>query len=133
MAHQFVTGAETSESEELYIGGSENIDASLFDAFDYVALGHLHRPQCVGRKTLRYCGTPLKYSFSEVNDHKSVTVIDMGKKGDIAISELPLEPTHEMRVIRGTYDELMNRNRFYIEQEKEDYDHVCKIGLRGNH
>ena len=112
VAHQFVTGANTSESEELYIGGSENVDGSLFDVFDYVALGHLHRPQHIGRETLRYCGSPLKYSFSEANDHKSVTVIDIGKKGDVNISELPLEPPHEMRVIRGSYNELMNRSHY---------------------
>jgi len=112
IAHQFVTGAETSESEELYIGGSENVDASLFDVFDYVALGHLHRPQHIGRETLRYCGTPLKYSFSEMNDTKSITIVDMGGKGDISISVLPLYPNHEMREIRGTYNELMNRDHY---------------------
>ena len=120
VAHQFVTGAKTSESEELYIGGSENVDASLFDAFDYVALGHLHRSQYIGRKTLRYCGTPLKYSFSEANNQKSVTVVDMGNKGDIVISELALSPIHEMRVIRGAYDELMNRNN-YLGTNTDDY------------
>jgi len=112
VAHQFVTGAVTSESEEIYIGGSENVDGSLFDIFDYVALGHLHRPQHIGREALRYCGTPLKYSFSEVNGQKSVTVVDMGKKGEVVISELPLEPAHGMRVIRGTYNELMNRSHY---------------------
>jgi exonuclease SbcD len=111
IAHQFVTGAVTSESEE-YVGGSENVDGSLFDAFDYVALGHLHRPQHIERETLRYCGSPLKYSFSEVNDQKSVTVVDMGQKGEVVLSELPLEPAHEMRVIRGTYNELMNRSHY---------------------
>jgi len=120
VAHQFVTGAETSESEELYIGGSENVDGSLFDAFDYVALGHLHRPQHIRRETLRYCGTPLKYSFSEANDKKTVTVVDMGKKGEAAISELPLAPLHEMRAIRGTYNELMSREN-YIGTNTDDY------------
>ena len=123
VAHQFVTGAEIGESEEIYIGGSENVDGSLFDAFDYVALGHLHRPQHVGRETLRYCGTPLKYSFSEVNDQKSVTVVDMGDKGDVVISEIPLSPIREMRVIRGTYDELMNRNH-YSGTNTDDYIRV---------
>ena len=120
VAHQFVTGAKTSESEEKYVGGSENVDSSLFDAFDYVALGHLHRPQHIGRETLRYCGTPLKYSFSEVNDKKSVTVVDMGKKGEIAVSELPLAPIHEMRVIRGAYNELMKREN-YLGTNTDDY------------
>lgn len=123
VAHQFVTSAETSESEELYIGGSENVDGSLFDAFDYVALGHLHRPQHIGRETLRYCGTPLKYSFSEADDHKSVTIVDIGCKGEIVISELPLEPTREMRVIRGTYGELMSRD-FQRSIRTDDYIRV---------
>jgi len=126
IAHQYVTGAETSESEELYIGGSENVDGSLFDAFDYVALGHLHRPQHIGRETLRYCGTPLKYSFSEANDHKSVTVVDIAGKGEIVISELPLEPIHEMRVIRGTYNELMSRE-FHRNINTDDYVRIVLI------
>jgi exonuclease SbcD len=123
VAHQFVTGAATSESEEIYIGGSENVDGSLFDAFDYVALGHLHRPQHVGRETLRYSGTPLKYSFSEADDEKSVTVVDMGDKGDISISTLALTPAHEMRVIKGTYNELMSRD-FQRTLDTDDYVRV---------
>jgi exonuclease SbcD len=123
VAHQFVTGATTSESEEIYIGGSENVDGSLFDAFDYVALGHLHRPQHIGRETLRYSGTPLKYSFSEANDEKSVTVVEMGVKGDISISTLPLTPAHEMRVIKGNYNELMSRD-FQRTLDTDDYVRV---------
>ena len=71
IAHQFVTGAEKSNSEDISVGGIDNVDAEVFDDFDYVALGHIHKPQFVGRETIRYCGTPLKYSFSEVN-HKKV-------------------------------------------------------------
>lgn len=112
VAHQFVTGAITSESEEISVGGSENVDGSVFDGFDYVALGHIHRPQKMGRDTLRYSGTPLKYSFSEANHTKSVTVVDIGCKGDVQISELPLTPMREMREMRGTYDEIMNRNHY---------------------
>lgn len=123
IAHQFVTGAITSESEELYIGGSENIDASLFDDFDYVALGHIHRPQCVGRETLRYCGTPLKYSFSEMNHQKSVTVVEMGGKGDVSVSEIPLDPLRDMREVRGTYAEVSAWQN-YIETDTDDYIHV---------
>ncbi len=125
VAHQFVTGAEISEgSEEISVGGSENIDGALFNAFDYVALGHIHRPQSMGRETMRYCGAPLKYSVSEINQQKSVTVVDMGEKGSINISELPLTPHHEMLEVRGTYDEIMNRS-FYREIDTEkDYIHI---------
>ena len=79
LTHQFVTGAATCSSEELSVGGSENVDASVFDAFDYVALGHIHGPQNIGCNRIRYCGTPLKYSISEENHHKSVTVVHLGQ------------------------------------------------------
>lgn len=120
IAHQFITGASTSESEELLVGGSENVDGSLFGDFDYVALGHLHRPQQVGRETMRYSGTPLKYSFSETDHTKSVTAVVMGSKGEIKISELPLTPLRELREVRGTYNEVMNRNS-YRDTNTEDY------------
>ena len=106
VAHQFVTGAARSESEDVSVGGMDNVDASVFDGFDYVALGHLHGPQHIGRKTVRYCGTPLKYSFSEKDHVKSVTVVTLGKKGETEVRTVPLTPRHEMREIRGTYDEL---------------------------
>jgi exonuclease SbcD len=125
VAHQFVTGAEISEgSEEISVKTSENIDGRLFDAFDYVALGHIHRPQSVGRETVRYCGTPLKYSFSEINQQKSVTVVDMGKKGTVNISELPLVPSREMRKVRGTYAEIMNRGFYQKMDTDNDYIHI---------
>jgi len=120
IAHQFITGAATSESEEITIGGSENVDGSLFDDFDYVALGHLHRPQKIGRETIRYSGTPLKYAFSEADHTKSVTAVTMGDKGEIEISELPLVPLREMREVRGMYNEIMNRNN-YRDTNTEDY------------
>lgn len=123
IAHQFVTGAVTSESEEISVGGSENVDGSVFNGFDYVALGHIHRPQQMGRETLRYCGTPLKYSFSEASHIKSVTVVDMNGKGEIAITELPLVPLHDMREVRGTYNEIMDRNS-YRGTNTEDYIHI---------
>lgn len=123
IAHQFVTGAVTSESEEISVGGSENVDGSVFDGFDYVALGHIHRPQQIGRETLRYSGTPLKYSFSEASHTKSVTVVDMGGKGEITITELPLVPLRDMREVRGTYNEIMNRNS-YRGTNTEDYIHI---------
>jgi len=123
IAHQFVTGAITSESEEISVGGSENVDGSVFDGFDYVALGHIHRPQQICRETLRYCGTPLKYSFSEASHTKSVTVVDMDGKGEIKITELPLVPLRDMREVRGTYNEIMNRNS-YRGTNTEDYIHI---------
>ena len=106
ITHQFVTGAERSESEDYIVGGLDNIDASAFEDFDYVALGHLHRPQSCGRATIRYSGSPLKYSFSEVNDKKSVSIIEItGEKG-LIIKERPLVPLHDWHDLRGTYDEL---------------------------
>lgn len=125
VAHQFMTGAEISEgSEEIAVGGSENIDGALFNTFDYVALGHIHRPQIVGRETMRYCGTPLKYSFSEINQQKSVTIVEMGGKGEVSISELPLIPYHEMLEVRGTYDEIMNRTFYRAIDTEKDYIHI---------
>ena len=85
IAHQFVTGAMRCESEEVSVGGLDNVDASVFDGFDYVALGHIHSPQAVGRDQVRYCGTPLKYSFSEAGQEKSITVVELKEKGKIII------------------------------------------------
>lgn len=106
LCHQFITGCETSDSEERAVGGLDNIDASVFDAFDYVALGHIHKPQKVKRDTLRYAGSPLKYSFSEANHKKSAAVVDMREKGDIAVRTAPLYPLHDVRLIEGNMDEL---------------------------
>lgn len=108
VAHQFIFGAQSCESEERMIGGLEEIPVSLFDDFDYVALGHLHGPQKVGRPEVRYCGSPLKYSFSEVNHKKSVTIVEMGKKGSVEISTVPINQPHEMREVRGSFEELIN-------------------------
>lgn len=107
IAHQFLTGSKISDSEEHSVGGADNVDASVFDDFDYAALGHLHGPQPVGREAVRYCGTPLKYSFSEALHEKSVTVVEMKEKGNVSIRTVPLVPLRDMRYIRGTYDELM--------------------------
>ena len=124
LSHQFVTGAARSESEELSIGGLEDIAADIFHAFDYVALGHIHRPQSVGgRDTLRYCGTPLKYSFSEAGHQKSVTLVELKEKGRVELSFLPLTPLHDMREIRGSYEELTLRSS-YAGTDLEDYLHV---------
>lgn len=108
IAHQFITGSEISESEELSVGGLDNIDASIFDDFDYVALGHIHKPQHVKRETLRYAGSPLKYSFSEVNHKKSIAIISMHEKGDLTIDLEPIYPAHDVRKVEGTLDELIH-------------------------
>lgn len=122
-AHQFITGAMSCESEEVTVGGMDNGDASLFDAFDYVALGHIHSPQSVGRKEVRYCGTPLKYSFSEVSQEKSITVVELEEKGNVQIKTLPLIPLRDMRKIRGTYMEVTDRS-FYEGTDQQDYIQV---------
>ena len=123
VAHQFVTGAAVSGSEELSVGGLENVDASVFDAFDYVALGHIHSPQRVSRDTLRYAGSPLKYSLSEKDQRKSVTLVELREKGAADIHTVPLRPLHDLRELRGTYQELTLRDN-YIHTAKDDYLHV---------
>ncbi len=120
IAHQFVTGAGRCDSEEVSVGGLDNVDADVFDAFDYVALGHIHSPQYLKRETVRYCGTPLKYSFSEAEQQKSVTVVELGEKGQVAVSTVPLVPLHDLRRIRGTYLEVTARD-FYKDMDTEDY------------
>ena len=107
MCHQFIVGCETCDSEELSIGTLDHIDGSVFDGFDYVALGHIHGPQRVLRDTMRYAGSPLKYSFSEAKHRKSVTVVDMQEKGKVQVRTVPLYPLHDVRLVEGTLDELM--------------------------
>lgn len=125
ITHQFVTGASRSDSEELSVGGSDNVDAEAFAGFDYVALGHIHGPQNVGtdKGVIRYCGTPLKYSFSEVRHEKSVSVVELKEKGTISVRTVPLVPRHDMREIRGTYMELTARS-YYEGSPADDYLHI---------
>ena len=123
IAHQFVTGASRTESEEISVGGLDNVDASVFEDFDYVALGHIHRPQKIGTERIRYCGTPLKYSFSEVNDTKSVSIIEINSKEDFNLRTIPLIPKRDMRKIRGTYEELTTKTS-YENTNTDDYIHV---------
>nr|WP_315045364.1 exonuclease SbcCD subunit D [uncultured Leptotrichia sp.] len=123
IAHQFVTGASRTESEEISVGGLDNVDASVFKDFDYVALGHIHRPQKIGTEKIRYCGTPLKYSFSEVNDTKSVSIIEINSKEDFNLHTIPLIPERDMRKIRGTYEELTTKTN-YENTNTDDYIHV---------
>ena len=123
LTHQFVTGAERSESEEISVGGADNVDAGVFDGIDYVALGHLHAPQNVGSPRIRYCGTPLKYSFSEAAQEKSVTVAELGPKGSLTVRTVPLLPRRDLREIRGTYMELTARDN-YAGTNTDDYMHI---------
>lgn len=126
ITHQFVTGASLCESEERSVGGSDNIDGSVFDPFDYVALGHLHGPQKMGRETMRYCGTPLKYSFSEANHEKSILVVELFEKSDISIRNIPLVPKKDLVEIRGTYNQLVDK-RFYENLNTQDYFHITLL------
>jgi len=124
LTHQFVTGATTSDSEELSVGGPENVDVSVFDEFDYVALGHIHRPQNCTSERVRYCGTPLKYSFSEVNDKKSVTIVEVDPDGQLTVNEILLHPIREMYELRGTYDELTLRSFWENTDYRDAYVHI---------
>lgn len=120
LSHQFVTGAQVDENgSEEFVGGLDNVDAYAFDGFDYVALGHIHRPQNVAKNEagvgrVRYSGTPLKYSLSEANHVKSVTVVELGAAGatggtaDLKIREVPLKPLRDVRKIEGTFEELVS-------------------------
>ncbi|MBR3267881.1 MAG: exonuclease SbcCD subunit D [Oscillospiraceae bacterium] len=118
VCHQFLTGAQTCDSEELAIGGLDNISASLFHDYDYVALGHLHGRQFVSRETIRYAGSPLKYSFSELTQKKTVTLVDCCEKGHIEINEIPLLPMHGMQELTGTLSGLLQHDK------TEDYIHA---------
>lgn len=124
VTHQFVTGGTRSGSEELSVGGTDNVDSSVFAPFDYVALGHLHGAQYIGRETIRYAGSPLKYSFSEARQHKSVTVVTLGEKGDVQVRTVALTPLRELREIRGSYDELTARSFYEHTTYRSDYLHL---------
>lgn len=123
ITHQFVTGADRSESEDISVGGSDNVDVSVFDDFDYVALGHIHGPQKMTRETVRYCGTPLKYSFSEASHKKSVTIVELKEKDVVEISTVDLIPKRDMREIKGLYNDIMNKEN-WGETNTDDYMHI---------
>lgn len=120
LAHQFVTGAKRCDAEELQVGDVDQIPAELFASFEYVALGHIHSPQKVGCETVRYCGAPLKYSFSEAGQEKSITVVELKEKGSVDLRTIPLKPLHDLRKIRGTYLEVTAKS-FYENRDCEDY------------
>lgn len=125
MSHQFVTSGneepERSESETLILGGSENVDVSCYKDFDYVALGHIHGPQRIGRDTARYSGTILKYSFSEVRQNKNLTILDFKEKGNLEINtSISIKPLRDMRVIEGPIEKLISEE-VYKNTNREDY------------
>lgn len=126
VAHQFVTGAGRSDSEEISVGGLDNVEVDVFGDFDYVALGHIHRPQNMGSCKVRYSGTPLKYSFSEWQDEKSITIIQMGEKDDLDIKVIPLIPRQDMVKIRGTFLKVMNPVNF-PKLEVNSYLHITLL------
>ncbi len=106
VTHYFVTDQgrepELSDGETtIHVGGLDNVEASLFDGFDYVALGHIHKPQKIGEREVYYAGAPLAYSFSEAGQEKGINLIEMGKKGEVTMRRIPIKPLHEMRRIRG--------------------------------
>ena len=123
VTHQFVTGAERCESEEVSVGGADNVDASVFAPFDYVALGHIHGPQSIGVERVRYCGTPLKYSFSEVRHQKSVTVIELEEKGTLNLRAVPLTPKRDMVELRGGFAQISSP-AFYEQVDRDAYVRV---------
>ncbi len=120
VTHQFIIGSEICDSEELSVGGTDGVDVSVFEGFDYVALGHLHGPQSIGKETIRYSGSPLKYSFSETNHNKSVVIIDFKNKGEISLQLEPLVAKRDMKQIKGTYEELTSKS-FYSLLNTDDY------------
>jgi len=124
ITHQFVTGADRTESEEISVGGTDNVDVSVFEVFDYTALGHIHRPQNCKSEKVRYSGTPLKYSFSESKDNKSVTVAELKEKGNLIVNTIALTPVRDMVEIRGRYEEIMLRSFYKDTSYQEDYTHI---------
>lgn len=124
ITHQFVTGSSRTESEDVSVGGSDNVDADIFKDFDYVALGHIHRSQCCDSEYIRYCGTPLKYSFSESKDIKSITMLDIKEKGNIKLDFIPLTPLRDMVEIKGSYNELMLKSFYENTSLTDDYVHI---------
>lgn len=123
VAHQFVTGAFRSDSEDITVGGVDNVDGAIFAPFDYTALGHIHSPQKISGASARYCGSPLKYSFSEVNQTKTALILNLKEKGNLEISGVPLSPLRQMREIRGSYMELTSRKN-YENTDADAYLHV---------
>lgn len=139
IAHQFVTGAALSESEEIYCGNAEQVSGELFAPFEYTALGHLHRAQNVGSARIRYCGTPLKYAAAEAGSVKSVTFTELGEKGsEPIITTVPLVPLRDMQKLRGSFQELMNGSNenfvhILLTDETDVPDAIGKLRMRYPH
>lgn len=125
VAHQFVAGAATCDSESALasVGGLDAVPVLSFSSFDYVALGHLHSPQAMGRETIRYSGSLMKYSLSEAHQKKTMVIVDMKEKGEITLSQIPFRPLHDLREIKGTYDELMQRG--IGDADAQDYVYIA--------
>lgn len=124
VTHQFVTGAVRSESEDISVGGTDNVDARVFEKFDYVALGHIHNPQNMGSERIRYCGTPLKYSVSEAGYNKSVTSFELSDNGTLNLKTIPLIPLHNLAELKGTYLELTSKSFYDDTSYRTDYVHI---------
>ena len=110
VTHQFITGSIRTMSEEISVGGTDNIDVANFKDFDYVALGHIHKAQNISNEAegiIRYCGTLLKYSFSEADDCKTLSLVNLGKKGEISIEELPIKPLRDLRIIKAQFEDIL--------------------------
>lgn len=128
ITHFFVTNngkePELSDSETtIHVGGLDNVEVKNFDKFDYVALGHIHKPQQIGERNIFYAGSPLKYSFSEVNQCKAVNIVELKDKGDIVVKKRELVPLHEMRKIKGTLEELL-KPEIVLAEDCSDYIQV---------
>lgn len=123
ICHQNVTNTTSSHADEIAIGGLDNVNVDVFDGFDYVALGHIHTPAFIGREGVRFCGAPLEYSFNEVGRELSLTIVEMGEKGEVQVSTLPLDPMRHLRKLRGSFAELTSMD-FYQGQKRDDYLHI---------
>lgn len=128
VSHQFflpdggdAENIERAENEVRQVGNLDAIPASLIADFDYAALGHIHKPMKVGSETLRYCGTPMPYSLSEENQQKGILMVEMGAKGDVRTTVLPLHPVHQVRKLRATREALLSG-------ASEDFVSICVIG-----
>lgn len=128
VSHQFflpdggdAENIERAENEVKQVGNLDAIPASLIADFDYAALGHIHKPMKVGSETLRYCGTPMPYSLSEENQQKGILMVEMGAKGDVQTTVLPLHPVHQVRKLRATREALLSG-------ASEDFVSICVIG-----
>ena len=138
VSHQFflpdggdAENIERAENEVKQVGNLDAIPASLIADFDYAALGHIHKPMKVGSETLRYCGTPMPYSLSEENQQKGILMVEMGAKGDVQTTVLPLHPVHQVRKLRATREALLSgASEDFVSICVTDAEAVEMVGLR---